>query len=290
MREIKDSLIRALFKKPEKALQLYSDISGKAYDKDTNIEMKTFDELLLSKLRNDIAFVIEGKLIVIMEHQSTLNRNMPLRLLKYVLVFYEVFFGLASSLYKGVRIKLPKPEFYVLYNGKNSYPAIGEMRLSESFWDLAEGEEPALELIANMININYDDQSKLLNKNKDLMEYSIFVEKVSKRQANGQSLQKAVRETIKECLAKGILKETLKEYGDEVINMISWVYDEELAIKYAKEEAREEGLEEGRVEGRVEGMIQLYFTKLKYNAKQIAKEMNLAEDEVNVTLRRLGLV
>ena len=90
-REYKDSFFRALFNVPEKALRLYSDITGKAYDKDAVIEMKTLETVLLSKLRNDVAFIINGILVVILEHQSTLNRNMPLRSLQYVLVFYEIY-------------------------------------------------------------------------------------------------------------------------------------------------------------------------------------------------------
>ena len=117
-REYKDGFFRVLFNTPEKALRLYCDITGKTYNKDTTIEMKTLDTVLLSKLRNDLAFLIDEALIVIVEHQSTLNKNMPLRSLQYVLLFYEIYCKLGDALYKEKLIKLPKPEFYVLYNGK----------------------------------------------------------------------------------------------------------------------------------------------------------------------------
>ena len=114
-REYKDSFFRVLFNTPEKALRLYRDITGKTFDEDTTIEMKSLDNVLMSKLRNDVAFIINDTLIVILEHQSTLNRNMPLRSLQYVLLFYEIYCELGESLYKDKQIKLPKPEFYVLY-------------------------------------------------------------------------------------------------------------------------------------------------------------------------------
>ena len=84
--------------------------------------MKTLDTVVMSKLRNDLAFIIDKTLIVILEHQSTLNRNMPLRVLQYVLLFYEIYFKLGNVLYKEKLIKLPKPEFYMLYNGQDPYP------------------------------------------------------------------------------------------------------------------------------------------------------------------------
>ena len=90
-KEYKDGFIRKLFNSPEKALQLYGAIKGSEYPLDTKIEMITLENVLLSKLRNDLAFIIEGKLVVIIEHQSTVNMNMPLRALQYILLFYELY-------------------------------------------------------------------------------------------------------------------------------------------------------------------------------------------------------
>ena len=86
-REYKDSFFRALFNTPEKALRLYCDITGKTYDKDTTVEIKDLKAVLMSKLRNDVAFVVNEALVVIMKHQSTPNKNMPLRSLQYILLF-----------------------------------------------------------------------------------------------------------------------------------------------------------------------------------------------------------
>jgi hypothetical protein len=38
---------------------------------------------------NDISFEIGGKLVVLIEHQSTINPNMPFRLLMYISRVYE---------------------------------------------------------------------------------------------------------------------------------------------------------------------------------------------------------
>ena len=88
-REYKDGMFRALFNTPEKALRLYGDITGKVMPADTIIEISNLDNVLLSKLRNDIVFMVNGVLVVFMEHQSTPNPNMPLRSLQYILIYYE---------------------------------------------------------------------------------------------------------------------------------------------------------------------------------------------------------
>jgi predicted transposase YdaD len=215
--------------------------------------MKSLDTVLLSKLRNDLAFVINETLVVILEHQSTLNKNMPLRSLQYVLLFYEIYFKLGNTLYKEQMIKLPKPEFYVLYNGQKPYPDRGVMRLSDAFIGLEADEQPCLELIVNVININYGENVEVLKKNADLRGYSILVAKIRERQKEGKNLAEAIQIAVDECLAEGILTEFLRAYRNEVEAMFSLVYDEEKARSIAREEGREEGWEKGREKGREEG-------------------------------------
>jgi uncharacterized membrane protein len=53
----------------------------------------TLEDALFMEQLNDISFVINGKIVVLMEHQSTINRNMPMRGLVYVSRVYERIFG-----------------------------------------------------------------------------------------------------------------------------------------------------------------------------------------------------
>ncbi|MDR1664342.1 MAG: hypothetical protein LBR83_05410 [Clostridiales bacterium] len=252
-KEYKDSFIRALFKQPEKALQLYGDITGKVFGSDTKIEMKTLKNVFLSKLRNDLAFIINDTLVVIIEHQSTLNPNMPLRSLQYILLFYEIYFKMGDALYKEKMIRLPKPEFYMLYNGAKPYPATGILKLSDAFADMAENEKPNLELMVNVININFGANSAIIHKNADLNGYAAFVEKVRRLTAEGVTRADAVKSAVEQCINEGILTEFLNKYRDEVNGMFTLIYDE----NRAKEVAREEGWEDGREEGFEQGEMRL---------------------------------
>jgi hypothetical protein len=238
-------MIRILFNQPEKALKLYGDITGKTFAPGTPVEIKTLENVFLSKLRNDLAFIVDNKLVVIMEHQSTLNKNTPLRVLQYVLLFYELFFILGNTLYQNKIIKLPNPEFFMLYNGNEAYPPRGIMRLSEAFMDKTEDEEVGLELNVNVININYGINREILQKNADLNGYALFVEKLRGWQAREKSLSESVRLASEECIAESVLVDFLTKHKGEIDAMFTLMYDE----NKARQVAREEGIEEGLVIG-----------------------------------------
>ncbi|MDR2555114.1 MAG: Rpn family recombination-promoting nuclease/putative transposase, partial [Fibromonadaceae bacterium] len=120
-RNHKDSVFTRLFSEESNLLELYSAISGKSYPKSTKIE-----------IGGDIAFVLEDRLIVLIEHQSSINNNMPLRMLQYLSAEYAMIVD-RKSLYKQKRIMIPSPEFIVLYNGDKKFPDYKELKLSDSY-------------------------------------------------------------------------------------------------------------------------------------------------------------
>jgi hypothetical protein len=266
-KEYKDGMFRTIFNTEEKALRLYSAVSGKTFSRDTEVKIMTLDNVFLSKQRNDLLFTVNGVLVVIIEHQSTLNPNIPLRLLQYLMLFYEIFSAVKNALYKEKLIKLPKPEFYMLYNGPKPYPPSGVLKLSDAFEGMEEGEVPNLELTVTVININAASNTAVLDQNEDLKGYAVFVEKVNKRKANGETLAEAVKHAMEECIREGILVEFFKKYKDEVNSMFSLVYDDKTAMEIAKEEAFEDGIEVGQVEG-----------KAYMLAEQLSAKFGLAEE------------
>jgi predicted transposase/invertase (TIGR01784 family) len=278
-------MFRVLFNDEEKALRLYGAISGKTFDKETKVEIRTLENVFLSKVRNDLAFTVDGELIVIIEHQSSLNPNMPLRMFQYVFLFYELFYNPGNALYKEKLIKLPKPVFYMLYNGTKPYPASGVIRLSDSFKSVEKGQRPGLELIINVININYGVNMPILDKIDELKGYALFVEKVRRYMADGKKIQAAIKFAMYECLNEGILDDFLKKYKNEVDNMFSLVYDENIAKEVAREEGREDGLEQGLEQGREEGQIQL-IERMLLKGKPAE---DIAED-TDVPLERIILI
>jgi hypothetical protein len=82
-REIKDGVFRLLFDNPDNAAELYYALTGNVCKPD-EIDIITITTTISGKLKNDLAFVVKGRALVVGEHQSTHSRNMPIRYLMYI--------------------------------------------------------------------------------------------------------------------------------------------------------------------------------------------------------------
>ena len=135
-RNYKDSVFVKLFNEKEKIIELYNAIEETAYDEETEVDIQTIENILYGPFRNDMAFEIDNKFVVLVEHQSTICNNMPLRMLLYLARIYEKIVDI-SVVYRTKRVEIPCPEMYVLYNGRDDYPQESEMKLSDSFISLS---------------------------------------------------------------------------------------------------------------------------------------------------------
>ena len=270
----KDSVFSFLFSDPVVLRELYSAIEGVEIPPDTPIEINTLSDILYMDQVNDISFTIDNRLVVLIEHQSTINQNMPLRLLLYIARIYEKITD-RKRLYNTKLEKIPTPEFIVLYNGKTLYPDHTELKLSEAFInadDLRKNRTLPLELTVQVYNINHGRNPELLKKSETLNGYSFFIKKVRKNykellpkhEKTKEALRKgvidkialrneAIKMAIEFCINHGILKEFLETHSSEVFNMLltDWNWDD--AKEVWQEEAYEDGFEEGREEGLEEG-------------------------------------
>ena len=121
-RKYKDGVFTKLFHDKEKIIELYNALEGTEYDESTMVEIKTLENVLYGLYKNDMAFVIDNKFVVLVEHQSTICNNMPLRMLLYLSRVYERTVDI-GTVYCMKQIKIPCPELYVLYNGVDEYPS-----------------------------------------------------------------------------------------------------------------------------------------------------------------------
>jgi hypothetical protein len=258
-REYKSSVFAKLCEDKKRLIEIYNAVAGKDYPLDTEIEIATLDDVLFLDRRNDVAFIVEGKLIVLMEHQSTICENMPIRLLIYIARVFEKLFNvdpkLKQAIYRTKLMKIPKPEFYVLYNGKDAFPERKELKLSDAFWvkETAEWLWGFLELIVTVYNINERYNRDIVKKSETLSGYVAFTAQVRRYTESGYNLEKAIEQAVKDCVEKDILAEFLKTHTSEVINMLTLEFKMEEAVEVWKEEGREEGREEGMEEGMEKG-------------------------------------
>jgi hypothetical protein len=125
-REYRDSVFSWLFSEPNTLRELYCTLEGVTISSDVPITINTLEGVLFKARMNDISFAIADRLVVLFEHQSSINGNMPLRMLMYIARIYEKITG-EKDIYRERKIPLPVPEFIVLYNGKAPYPAPCQM-------------------------------------------------------------------------------------------------------------------------------------------------------------------
>ena len=255
--KFKNSVFTLLFSDPALLRELYCALEGVSLPPDAPVSINTLEDVLFMDLINDISFEIDGKLVVLIEHQSTVNPNMALRLLMYIARVYEKIVE-GKNIYSSKELPIPRPEFFVLYNGTKPYPDEQTLRLSDAFeklksLGLEEKDFPALELVVKVININEGRNREIAERCKKLSEYSAFVAKARVFEKELGNREKAVKEAVKYCEKHDILKEFLKQHGTEVLSMLytEFKLDDALAVRY------EEGCEEGFVEGQRENTLKI---------------------------------
>lgn len=244
--QVKNSVFVDLFYEDESAEEndkaLYNALHGEPLPEGTIIQKIRIENVLYLNFKNDISFGIGGKVIVLGEHQSTVNENMPLRSLMYFGRVYEQLVSVRDR-YKKKRILLPKPEFYTFYNGKKQWENEKVLRLSDAF--VGSDTHPSLELEVKMININPSEHHEILDKCQVLKEYGQFMDTIHFFQKQGES--EAYKCAIESCIQRGILADYLRRKGSEVMNMLIAEYDYDLDIEVQREEAYEDGKTDGEI-------------------------------------------
>ena len=230
----KASVFSSLFSDPASLRELYGALEGVTLPPDVPIELNTLSDVLYMGQINDISFTIGGRLVIVLEHQSTINPNMPLRLLMYVARIYEKTVE-RRNLYKSALEKIPAPEFIVLYNGTKPYPYQTTLKLSDAFKDTAGlrgvvGAAPELELTVKVYNINKGHNAAIVQKCEKLYGYSFFVDKVREME-RALPKEDAMKAAIEYCIKHNVLKGFLETNSSEVCNMLITEWDTEEAKK-----------------------------------------------------------
>ncbi|MCL2765224.1 MAG: Rpn family recombination-promoting nuclease/putative transposase, partial [Treponema sp.] len=88
-RKHKSSVFSTLFSNPEVLREVYSAIEGVDILPDAIIDINTLSDAIYMNQINDISFTINDRIVVLIEHQSSINNNVPVRLLMYIGRVYE---------------------------------------------------------------------------------------------------------------------------------------------------------------------------------------------------------
>ena len=275
----KDTLFRVLFAELARAIELVNALENTNYPMSVEAKLLELTDSLARRY-NDSAIVIDDRLFVLTEHQSTINPNMPIRLLPNVTDILYSYYVDMKKIYGTKLVKIPTPKFYVLYNGKDALKS-DVLKLSDAF--IIEPGEFSMNLIIKVIDIRYENGDEILEKSPSLKGYSYLISLIHKYiRTDGMERDKAIHRAIERCIKENVLAGFLRENFWEVASMLNIEYNQEDEYQAI----REEGLEEGILQGKIE----LYFTRFKFDIQQIADELKIGRDEVNTTLSNLGLV
>ena len=252
-RTYKDSVFRMLYSRKEELLSLYNALNGTDYQDPERLEVTTLENAIYMNMKNDVSFLLDAEMMLY-EHQSTWNPNMPLRDLIYITRLLEKYVN-RESLYASTPVRIPAPHFVVFYNGSSDVSEDVILKLSDAFEERKgshlERKEPELELKVHFLNINQGYNEELMKRCRTLREYSEFVARIRRYAAGETAIEEAVDRAVTECIAEGILADFLRSQRAEVVAVSIFEYNEEEELKkFGRAEYRS-----GEIKGKAESVI-----------------------------------
>ena len=286
-RKYKDSVFTDLFGSDRDGkknfLDLYNALSGSDYKLgEVSLKRKVIEQALYKTFNNDVSWEINGRLIVLVEHQSTINENMPFRCLEYVTRIYEGIVPVKERYAEKV-YKIPNPDFYVVYVGKKLLPPEQELRLSDAFYTK---DNSKLELVVKVKNCTDPKLLPIFKSCDILKQYCQFIE-IVEQNYNKLFPKKSFKKAIEIAMEQGILTDYLDRKSREVINMLcaKYSYKDDIAVK--QQEAREDGIQIGQQQKAEEAAINLLKMNVLTN-EQIAQAAGLPLEKVLELQKRLN--
>ena len=238
----RDGLFRNYFSDKRRLLGLCNALTGEDATDPEEIKINTLDGIFFGRLKNDISCIFRGKFLVIIEHQATINENMPLRILFYVSELLRQYVDeQKKKIYLERLVPLPKPQFFVLYNGRKKEVERREMRLSDAF-----GGYTCLEVVVKMYNLNAGMNEDLILSDEGLNNYCTFLNLYHKFLASGMDEAHALKAAFDYCISRGIMAGYLNGIKKELASMLALEYDPELERQAWIEEGIEQGIQQGQ--------------------------------------------
>lgn len=261
----KDGVFCDYFRHAENVMRLYRVLHPEDHETSAeDIDIVTLTNTLVNGPYNDLGFMAGGKLLVLVEAQTTWSINIAVRCLIYLGQTYEKYISANRvRIYDTAPVQLPKPELYVIYTKER-------------------GDRPdTFSFARDLLGLSYPEESaadvtvKVLYKSgtgdiiDQYIEYTeIFDEQVK---AHGYTAE-AAHEIVRSCMERGIMDDyfSQKEASSVVFDYMDNVRALELKMEDIEMKSRAEGRAEGRAEER-EAAVKSLVEKMGMTPQQ-AKE------------------
>ena len=244
----KDSLFTFIFKDIKYQRKLYASLYDDEKDYlDEDFHLITLENIFVNDVYNDLGLRVKDRLIILMEAQSTFNPNMAVRFLMYLAKTYQDYIvANEMDIYGTARLILPRPEFVVVYTGKDRLD-IKNMKLSDNY--LCDGIAP-IELRVKIINSENVRQNII----QEYIGFCQTFDKFKKEAKTNKDKLNALKMTIEYCISEGILKDILLVKKKEVEDIMMTVFSQEQAMEFALKAKYREGIEQGIEKGIEKGI------------------------------------
>ena len=237
--------------------------------------------------RNDVSFITnEGNLIILVEHQSTINPNMALRLFLYYNELLQLWIKLNGiNIYSRRKLeKLPAPEFYVAYNGTE------KLNANTSSFKI-DHESIKIDITVKIANIHFDNLENTKTTNA-VAGYAYFYKTYEAGVGSGLTTSQAFEQARYKCIETGYLTSFIEKEDFIMFYKDFLDYDKQLeteALERAEDRAMErgiaKGMEKGMEKGRAEGKEETIRIAMQSGAP-LALIATLAEKS-NISKERL---
>lgn len=269
-RTIKDSVFTDLFGNKKYLLQLYRVFHPE--DKDAtedDLTNVTIENVMVDNIYNDLGFIVRDRLMILVEAQTVFTVNILVRVLMYLMQSYFEYFKQTEQNYYGTKkVRMPEPELYVICTAERKRkPKV--ITLSKEFFG---GKDIAIDAKVRMI---YDSkQGDIIN------QYVTFTKVFDEQRKKHGYTRKAVKETIRICKNKNVLKEYLENREKEVVDIMMVLYDQDEVVEMYGRSKRREGKMEGAVE-----MCQSFGMTMKDTISEIAEKFGLSAEDAKSEVR-----
>lgn len=283
-RKYQDSFFKSLFKEPKYQKILYEELHPEDAEdlKESDFENIELENIFTIDVYNDVCFRVKNHLIVLMEHQSSLNPNMPIRMLLYLAEEYKRIITNSKkwgAILSQNLVKLPTPEMYIVYTGNKNIPtklSIKDAFLSENTSDFKLSLDIPVYTIHNSIGVLGEFTSMIYEIKECVLQKDI-------------SILKAVEEVVKKYSSGFIISDFLSEKED-VIDMMNqqftWEELQEMKLQSEVEYAVEEATQQVTQQVTQQAMKITYDTLCDAGISA-EKAISLTAEKYNVTIQEL---
>ena len=233
----KDRLFCLIFgdeNEKQNIISLYNALNGTNYSDEEAVEITTIHDVIYINMKNDVSFIVDSHMSLF-EQQSSINPNMPLRGLMYFGNLYDSYVeSKGLNIYGSKLVKVPTPEYYVLYNGKAEALAISELKLSDAV--VKESLGGKFEWTATFVNLNRGKNDALLEQCRPLAEYMFLINCIRENEAKGMQIEDAIDVAVQYCIKCNVLKDFLIVHRAEVVSVCLTEFNEKVFVTSMKAE------------------------------------------------------